>query len=471
MKKNQNNKYKSLAQNTVLFGIGTFGSKILSFLLIRFYTDLLDPEEMSTVGIVMQTVFLLIPLASFCVEEAILKFVIGKRDYEVRSQAFTNGFITIFLGNIAFLIVVAPFLNFVADLKGRILLSALCIFMSGYRSINQMFLRATNRIKLFTYDGIQTTFILFMCNIVFMAVFRWGATGYILSNAIADFISGTFMLLVSKSYTYVNFKSVNAKLLRKMLMFSGPLIPTVILWWLVTFSDTYMIRYIAGAEANGLYTAAIKIPAVITIVSTVICQAWRMSAIIEIHSEDSKRFFGVVFNAFQSIMYIAAAGLLLLIKPFTSVLLAEDYFIAYRLTPLLIVGTVLTCFCTFVSAVYNADGKTKHSMWTAFISVAVHIVLNFIFIPMYAAGGAALSGFISYGLCFAIRLYDTRRIINYRVDMYKLVFNLFTISVMCFVIFEEPPLWILFLIVLFLIVLLSNIRELLQTVRKVIGNA
>jgi O-antigen/teichoic acid export membrane protein len=167
-------------------------------------------------------------------------------------------------------------------------------------------------------------------------------------------------------------------------------------------------------------------------------------------------------------MYIAAAGLLLFIKPFTGILLAKDYFIAYRLTPLLIVGTVLTCFCTFVSAVYNADGKTKHSMWTAFISVAVHIILNFIFIPLYAAGGAALSGFISYGLCFAIRLYDTRKIINYKVDMFKLIFNLFTISVMCFVIFEEPPLWILFLIVLFLIVLLSNVKELLQTVRKVI---
>ena len=39
------NKYKSLAFNTVIFAIGTFGSKILTLFLTRLYTCLLYTSD------------------------------------------------------------------------------------------------------------------------------------------------------------------------------------------------------------------------------------------------------------------------------------------------------------------------------------------------------------------------------------------------------------------------------------------
>ena len=42
------NKYKKLALNTIIFSIGSFSSKLLSFLLVRFYTEYLTKTETST---------------------------------------------------------------------------------------------------------------------------------------------------------------------------------------------------------------------------------------------------------------------------------------------------------------------------------------------------------------------------------------------------------------------------------------
>ncbi len=70
------NKYHNLAKNTGLFFISNFGSKIVTFLLVRFYTELLTTEEYGTLDIINTTVNLAIPIITLCVTEAVLRFSI-----------------------------------------------------------------------------------------------------------------------------------------------------------------------------------------------------------------------------------------------------------------------------------------------------------------------------------------------------------------------------------------------------------
>ena len=58
------NPYRKLISNTVLFGISTFGSKFLSFLLTPFYTRILSSAEYGVTDLLIQTGNLIIPLAS-----------------------------------------------------------------------------------------------------------------------------------------------------------------------------------------------------------------------------------------------------------------------------------------------------------------------------------------------------------------------------------------------------------------------
>ena len=49
------NKYQMLAGNTVKLGLGTFGSKLLVFLMVRFYTEFLPPADYGTADLITQT--------------------------------------------------------------------------------------------------------------------------------------------------------------------------------------------------------------------------------------------------------------------------------------------------------------------------------------------------------------------------------------------------------------------------------
>ena len=57
------NRYQKLFSDTVIYGIGTFGSKLLVFFLMPFYTAWLSTSQYSTAELITGTANLIIPLA------------------------------------------------------------------------------------------------------------------------------------------------------------------------------------------------------------------------------------------------------------------------------------------------------------------------------------------------------------------------------------------------------------------------
>lgn len=70
-----------------------------------------------------------------------------------------------------------------------------------------------------------------------------GVTGYILAIVASDFCSVLFFTVTAKLYRYVRFKGVRRQTGRDMLRYCVPMIPTIILWWIINVSDRYMVTY------------------------------------------------------------------------------------------------------------------------------------------------------------------------------------------------------------------------------------
>ena len=64
-------KYKRLFSNTLIFAIGTFGSKLLVFFLMPLYTNVLTDAEYGTSDLLQQSANLLVPLVSFGITDAV----------------------------------------------------------------------------------------------------------------------------------------------------------------------------------------------------------------------------------------------------------------------------------------------------------------------------------------------------------------------------------------------------------------
>ena len=82
-------KYKKLASNTIIFAIGTFSSKILSFLLMPFVTRMMTTADYGSADLIQQTVNVLIPIVTLQVNSAALRFSLDKA--KNKADVFTVG--------------------------------------------------------------------------------------------------------------------------------------------------------------------------------------------------------------------------------------------------------------------------------------------------------------------------------------------------------------------------------------------
>lgn len=91
-------KSKTLLSNTLIYGIGNFGSKILSFGLLPLYSYFLTREEFGYYDIIVTTVTLLVPLITLQLSEAIFRWlIIPDKDESSNFHTITNGFLLVFL--------------------------------------------------------------------------------------------------------------------------------------------------------------------------------------------------------------------------------------------------------------------------------------------------------------------------------------------------------------------------------------
>lgn len=207
--------------------------------------------------------------------------------------------------------------------------------------------------------------------------------------------------------------------------------------------------------------------------TTLFYQAWQMSAIENKDSRDLSGFYTKIYGAYSSLLMIAAAGIILLVKPLTYLLVDNDpsknFTFAYHYTPILVIAMVFQCLCQFTSSVYNVKKKSVNSLLTSLIAAVVNIILNFILIPEYGPYGAAIATAAAYAACFVIRIFDVRSYIPFKVNHLRMLVNVIAISYMAYAASTEPKLAYLQLAVLFIAVTVFNFGAVLSTLRKILG--
>lgn len=461
-------KYKRLLSNTFIIGFGTFASKLIVFLLVPLYTACLSPEEYSSADIITQSANLLMPIMALGICETVFRFTLDKNIN--RKCVLTTGFVVILLGTAAVL-VLFPILNSFEYFDGYMWLIVLYTFVANIHSLFAQYVRARGMTTLFAVQGIIGTAIVVALNILFLVVFKLSVTGYVLSTVISD-IAVSLMLfrLVRLDYA-IKPRYFDRWLMRDMLAYSLPLIPTTIFWWIVNVSDRFMIKSMIDGTTNGLYGVAFKIPTILILLSGMFIEAWQFSAVTE-RDLSSRRahsaFFGNVFDSFQALMFISAAMLISFSKIIARIMFSDAYYEAWRYMPLLIAATIASSLVTFMGSVYLVDKKSVQSFLTSAAGAVSNIILNLIMIPRLGANGAALATLISYLLVFVIRAVNTRRYIYFDIHEKKLLANAIVIGVQTvFMIFELQG-WIFIQIMCVVLILLFNFMPIVRGALKVL---
>lgn len=459
------NPYRSLISNTALFGISTFGARFLNFLLTPFYTRILSSAEYGVTDLLIQTGNLIIPIASVGIANAVIRY--GLEQTSDKSGVFTSGLL-VTLAGFFLLLLTAPLLDQIAFLSGYLWLVLLYVLSANIHSVCNQFARTMGHVRLFALDGILRTVLTIVFNILLLAVFPMGITGYVLANVLADGITTVFVFLRAKEWRYLRLSAVNRQDTARMLRYSAPLVPSNLCSWVINISDRYLIALLVGNAATGIYAVSNKIPTVLFTVANTFASAWQISALAQQPKAEKERFFSNVYAVYSAIAFVVASGVILTAQISTRLLAAPDYYEAWHYVPVLTLATTFGCLGSFLSSIYMVEQRSGATLFTTMLGAAVNVVGNFFLIQLWGPMGAAISTLASYFLIFAVRAVHTRTILCIRLELHRLVPCVLCLTVQCVLVECAVPMWPVWSSFCLLAVLVMNYKPLRQALLKAI---
>ena len=462
------NRYQKLASNTAILAVGTFGSKLLVFLLMPLYTAWLTTAEFGTAELITGLSNFLMPLACVGLSTGVFRFA-AEREAD-REAVFSTSVALLGISLGGFLLL-SPLLLLIEYVSSYLWLVVLYVIFADLQAVCAQYLRATDRTALFAGQGILNTVLVVLFNVLFLFAFEMGVEGYVLSVILGNLITLIFLVFRVRLWEVFSPSKVQKRLMGDLLRFSLPMIPTTLCWLITDLSDRYMVTGFCGDSANGIYSAAYKIPTVVTLVSSIFLQAWQFSAVAEnSDGEECKDFYTKVFGGFLSVVMIGASGLVLLSRFLTGLLLNESYFEAWRYMPALSCAAALEAIVSFLASVYLVRKKSMHSFVTALIGALSNILLNLLLIPRIGPLGAALATLASYAIVMVVRLFDTHRMIPFKLFPMRLSISSALLLLQAAVMTWEIPLRILWSILLTALIIAINAPALIRGVKRMLAS-
>ena len=453
------NKYTTLISNTIIFALGTFGSKLLVFLLMPLYTSVLTTAEYGAMDVVVNVSNMLLPLVIVSINDGVIRFGMD-RAYK-RRDVFSTG-IWGSLAGFGIFLIFWPAMKKIGMISDYTALIYLYVLAAALQGVSAQFVRAMGLVRLFAFNGILNTLSTVVFNVLFLVVMKWGMYGYVLSVILSNVASMIFLWIAARLYRYMRWwKGIDRDTVREMIIYSLPLIPATIMWSITNVSDRFFVTHYLGEAQNGIYSVAYKLPTIISVISAIFTQAWQLSAIGERESDDREQFYSNIFKSYQTIVFLAAGGILLLIKPLMHLLVSDSFFEAWQYTPLLVVSVVFSCFSSYFASFYMASKKNIMAMVTIFLGALLNVVLNYYLIPIYGLNGAAGATAASYIFIFVIRAIDTRRLFCIDLGLRKLLLNSLLLGLQAWLLMQNDKYLYVWETLTLLAMLLVNLRGIL----------
>lgn len=417
----QKGKYNALIKDTIIFALGSLGSKLILFFLVPIYTNFLTTAEYGTAELVSTFSQLIIPFVSLVINEAVIRF--GMKT-AIKKEDVALGAFAILGCSTVLTLILTPIIGLYGPISEWKWFLCAQIILSGFREVECAYLKVKNRNRTFALVSVIQTAVLAITNIVAITVMHLGVKGYLLANIIAPGCAALVAFFAAGLHHDLRIGRLDKKLLTQMVVYSSPLILNNVSWWVIHSSDKIMIETMISLSALGIYTAATKIPSLINVITGIFSQAWGLSSIREVESSNDGDFYTSVFNLYSTVTIGACIAITTIIRPFMNIYVGVDFRDAWSLTPLLLSAAVFNSVSSYFGSLYAAVERTINNMWSTIICAVTNVILNYIFINLVGVWGAVIGTVVSYFVVAHIRMLGIRKYVPIAFKINRYVANI-----------------------------------------------
>ena len=402
------NRYIKLIKNVGILGFANAVISLAQFLLIPLYTNVLTPAEYGIYD--LSNALVLILYQAFTLSLASVIFLMFNNEKKYNHKIIVSS--TIFhllLSCLLFFIVLVfdycfPFVRAIRkyNISIFILYFSYMFFKFSYELANSEKQTSTIAIGT-TICGLSTV----LLNLLFLLVFKFRLNGYFMTFSIGQLLAGVFILFRLRAWKYFTFK-YDSKIIKEMLKYSVPGMIGELSWWIINFSDRYIVSGFCGIDANGLLAISYKLPSVITILQTVFNQAWLYSVFENKNNKDYYKKIFVLYNVALCLL----CSFLLLINKEIAIFYAKDFYEAWKYVPFLLVSNIITGLSVFLWPIFSLEKRLGIYTLSTVLGGVINIVLDIVLTSKIAIQGATIATLISTLVIFFIRYISSDRVVK-----------------------------------------------------------
>lgn len=390
-----------IGKTTFIYSFGQVLSKMITLLLLPFYTQILSPTDYGIIGTLALLPLLFSGLFSLGFGVSISRSYWAEEGQSKRDSVIWTSFFFLLVHS-AWLIIVASYFSeslslvLVGNRESSLLVMMTLIGMGLSTIANpfQLYLNMKEEAKQVVAISVINLIISLLITIYLVLILKRGITGVIEAGLISQALSFcTYFIVVARRLHF----SVTFSFLPDMLRVGCPYIFALGGYVVMQYTDRYMIQYFNGMDEVGLYYLGVNVGMVMSLAVAGFSSAWPAFFNSYIYkTEEAKIVFGKVMSLYLAIALFLCAGFFLfsysVLYYFTNI----RFHSSYTVVGLIALSQVLWgAYIITLPGVIFAK-RTIFEVLMVGCAGLLNVLLNFMFIPLFQKEGAAFATSFSF---------------------------------------------------------------------------
>lgn len=402
-------KIARLASDTVVYGISTVLSRFLTFLLTPLFTNYLSKTEIGEVAGIYAMIAFVSILYSLGMEPAFMRFW-SKDAGKENNRVFANAFTTVALLSVvvtaltialAAPIAASPLLKLGRQGAHLVQIAALIPLLDGLVLIPFAQLRMQQRPKVFASLRLLSVVVTFAFTMLFVVGFGWGIEGALWAGVIGS--ATTFLVFLPGVLRTLRSVPKSASgLLRQMLAFGLPTVPSSFSSIMVQVADRPIMMMLTSSSVVGMYQTNFRLALPMMMFVTVFEYAWKPFYLNHRHDQDAKHTFARVFTAFTAVCGAIFLTTALFIEyvvqlPFIGGRFVNpEYWQGMTIIPVVMFAYFFNGVFINMAAGLHIEKRTGYFPVATLAAASVSVVATWLLVPSYGIIGAAWAKVLAY---------------------------------------------------------------------------
>jgi len=295
--------------------------------------------------------------------------------------------------------------------RSLVLVAVLLLWMQAWFELNVELLRARLQTRAYGWAmGVRSVGALALGTLFILG--GLGAFGPLLGLVLS-------MAVVGLGFAYRHWRTVKLQLdrerLRPLLRYGLPLAGTLILSYIVSVSDRFLIAWLLDEAQAGIYAAGYDLAnqPVILLMSIVNLAAYPLIVQVWEHEGEASAQAYLVRNL-RLLLIVgvpATVGLAMLARPFGELVLGASFHSASAVVPLIALGTLLDGLRVYhTDLAFHLGQRTTRQLQIVLWVFLINLGLNLLWIPHMGIRGAAWATVVAYGMALILSIWQGRNI-------------------------------------------------------------